>query len=104
MGHKKRNGRRDGQREGEEEGESWTAKSADDVTEMLLNFALLWVSSNDRLRRVLADLYFGCFSFIKLRWEMAILNNMREKAKVFSYSHNHLDLRNWNIVVVTKLV
>ena len=50
MGHKKRNGRRDGQREGEEEGESWTEKSADDVTEMLLNFAFLWISSNDRLR------------------------------------------------------
>ena len=65
MGHKKRNGRRDGQRE--EEGESWTAKSADDVTEMLLNFALLWVSPNDRLQRVLADLDFGYIFFIKLR-------------------------------------
>ena len=60
----------------EREGESWSAKSADDVTEMLLNFALLWVSSNDRLRRVLADLYFGYIFFIKLRWETAILNKM----------------------------
>ena len=33
-------------RERKREGKSWTAKSADDVTEMLLNFALLWVSSN----------------------------------------------------------
>ena len=51
-------------RERRREGESWTAKSADDVTEMLLNFALLWVSPNDRLQRVLADLDFGFFSFI----------------------------------------
>ena len=80
MGQKKRNGRRDGQREEEEKGESWTAKSADDVTEMLLNFALLWVSPNDRLQRVLADLDFGYIFFIKLRWE---LNNMREKVNVF---------------------
>ena len=76
-------------RERKREGESWTAKSADDVTEMLLNFALLWVSPNDRLQRVLADLDFGYIFFIKLRWE---LNNMREKVNVFSYSHNHFDL------------
>ena len=83
-------------RERRRERESRTAKSADDVTEMLLNFALLWVSSNDRLRRILADLYFGCIFFIKLRWE---LNNMREKVNVFSYSHNHFDLLVWNSVV-----
>ena len=75
----------DRERKRKREGESWTAKSADDVTEMLLNFALLWVSPNERLRRVLADLYFGIFSFIKPAMGNGERESERESVFLFSY-------------------
>ena len=49
-------------RERKREGESWTAKSADDVTEMLLNFALLWVSPTTGCSGSLLILILATFS------------------------------------------